>query len=125
MAATQSASRRDVVTRVRHQHDTIRRLFDDVLEAPPAELARSFQPLVRLLAVHGTAEEMVIYPALLGAGSEARAAVQARRREEDQAKQHLADLEGLDPRTEEFVARLAAFRDEAETHATAEETDRR
>jgi hemerythrin superfamily protein len=123
MAVTQSSTRRDVVTRVRHQHDTIRRLFDDVAKAPAADRARSFQPLVRLLAVHETAEEMVVYPALFGAGSAARAAVRARRAEEDRAKKHLADLEGLDPRSQDFMVRLATFREEVEAHAAAEEAD--
>lgn len=58
MAATNSPIRRHVVTRVRRQHDTIRRLFDDIEAASPARRAEAFQPLVRLLAVHETAEEM-------------------------------------------------------------------
>ena len=70
MAKTNSSTRRDVVTRVRRQHDTIRRLFDDVEKATPAGRAVAFQPLVRLLAVHETAEEMVVYPALALAGRE-------------------------------------------------------
>ena len=97
MAATNLSTRRDVVTRVRRQHETIRGLFDDVEAASPARRAEAFQPLVRLLAVHETAEEMVVYPALLLAGSDARAVVQARKVEEDQAKKHLAELEGLTP----------------------------
>ena len=109
MAATKSSTRRDVVTRVRRQHDTIRRLFDDVEAASPARRSETFQPLVRLLAVHETAEEMVVYPALLLAGSEARAVVRARQIEEDQAKKQLAELEGLDAGSREFLAQLRAF----------------
>jgi hemerythrin superfamily protein len=123
MAATNSSTRRDVVTRVRRQHDTIRRLFDDVEKASPAGRAEAFQPLVRLLAVHETAEEMVLYPALLLAGSEARAVVRARRAEEDQAKKELAKLEGVDAGSREFVAQLRAFRADVEAHAAAEEAD--
>jgi Hemerythrin HHE cation binding domain len=123
MAATNSSTRRDVFTRVRRQHDTIRRLFDDVEAASPARRADAFQPLVRLLAVHETAEEMVVYPALLLAGSEARAVVRARRIEEDQAKKRLAVLEGLDAGSREFLAQLRAFRVEVEAHAGAEEAE--
>ena len=123
MAATNSSTRRDVVTRVRRQHDTIRRLFDDVEAASPARRAEAFQPLVRLLAVHETAEEMVVYPALLLAGSEARAVVRARRIEEDQAKKQLAELEGLDAGSRGFLAQLRAFRVEVEAHAEAEEAE--
>ena len=123
MAATNSSTRRDVVTRVRRQHDTIRRLFDDVEAALPAQRAEAFQPLVRLLAVHETAEEMVVYPALLLAGSEARAVVRARRIEEDEAKKQLAELEGLDAGSRQFLAQLRAFRMEVEAHADAEEAE--
>ena len=123
MAATKSSARRDVVTRVRRQHDTIRRLFDDVEQAPPARRPEAFQPLVRLLAVHETAEEMVVYPALLLAGPEGRAVVRARKTEEDQAKKHLAELEGLDAGSREFLTQLRAFRVEVEDHAEAEELE--
>ena len=123
MAATNSSTRRDVVTRVRRQHDTIRRLFDDVEKASPARRSEAFQPLVRLLAVHETAEEMVVYPALLLAGSDARAVVRARKVEEDQAKKHLAELEGLDAGSREFVTQLRAFRVDVEAHAEAEEAE--
>ena len=121
MAATNSSTRRDVVTRVRRQHDTIRRLFDGVEKVAPARRAEAFQPLVRLLAVHETAEEMVVYPALLLAGADARAVVRARKAEEDQAKKHLAELEGLNPGSREFLAQLRAFRADVEAHAEAEE----
>ncbi len=123
MAKTNSSTRRDVVTRVRRQHDTIRRLFDDVEKASPARRAEKFQPLVRLLAVHETAEEIVVYPALVLAGPEARAIIRARKAEEDQAKKDLADLEGIDAGSREFLTRLRAFRAEVEAHAEAEEAD--
>jgi hemerythrin superfamily protein len=123
MAKTNSSTRRDVVTRVRRQHDTIRRLFDDVEKATPAGRAVAFQPLVRLLAVHETAEEMVVYPAVALAGRDARAVVRARRSEEDQAKKALADLEGTDPSSREFLTKLRAFRADVEAHAEAEEAE--
>jgi hemerythrin superfamily protein len=123
MATTDSPTRRDVVTRVRRQHDTILRLFDDVEKAPPARRAEAFQPLVRLLAVHETAEEMVVYPALLLAGNDARAVIRARKAEEDQAKKDLAALEGLDAGSRQFVVRLREFREVVEAHAAAEEAE--
>ena len=119
----QGSTRRDVVTKVRKQHDTIRRLFDDIELAPPARRAQSFQPLVRMLAVHETAEEMVVYPALLLAGSQARAVIRARKGEDDQAKKTLAMLEGMDASTDEFLVVLAEFRATVEDHADAEERE--
>jgi hypothetical protein len=57
-------------TFIGRQHDQIRELFDAVASAAPEERAEAFTPLVRLLAVHETAEEMVIYP--MAARGEAR-----------------------------------------------------
>ena len=76
-----------------------------------------------MLAVHETAEEMVIYPALLLAGSQARAVSRARKGEEDQAKKTLAMLEGTDASTDEFLVALAEFRATVEDHADAEERE--
>jgi hemerythrin superfamily protein len=123
MARSNSSERRDVVTRIHRQHENIRRLFDDVEKAPAGRRAEAFRPLVRLLAVHETAEEMVVYPSLLFAGGEARAIVRARRAEEDEAKKALADLEGVDAGSREFLAQLRAFRKSVETHADAEERE--
>jgi hemerythrin superfamily protein len=123
MAKTGTPARRDIVTRVRRQHDTIRRLFDEVESSTGTERHAAFQRLVRLLAVHETAEEMVIYPSLAFVGPEARAVVRARKSEEDQAKKELAGLEGLDPTTREFTNRFGAFRVAVETHADSEERE--
>ena len=117
------STRADVVRRVREQHDDIRRLFDDVATVAPSRRAAEFEPLVRLLAVHETAEEMVVYPAVVGAGPEALAAVRARRAEERGAKIALADLEGMDPSTRSFADAFEVFRAEVEAHAAAEEQE--
>ena len=121
--ADKSTVRRDVVTLVRRQHDDIRRLFDAVETAAPNRRREAFRPLVRLLAVHETAEELVIYPSLLLAGSEARGAANARKAEEDAAKKALAGLEGADPRSPAFVNEFRRFRADIEAHAQAEELE--
>ena len=77
---------------------------------------------MRLLAVHETAEEMVVYPSLVLAGPDARAIVRARKAEEDQAKKDLADLEGMDAGSRDFLTRLRASAD-VEAHAEAEEAE--
>ena len=116
-------TRRDVITLVRRQHDDIRRLFDGVEAARPNRRPEAFQPLVRLLAVHETAEELVIYPSLLLVGSQARRAAAARKAEEDAAKKALARLEGSDARSAAFLDELGAFRADVEAHAGAEEAE--
>jgi hemerythrin superfamily protein len=109
-------------TFIRRQHDQIRELFDAVEAAAPDERGEAFQPLVRLLAVHETAEEMVVYPAA-SMGEAGREIVAERKIEEDRAKKALADLEQLDPASARFAERFAALRDEVLEHAEAEELD--
>ena len=119
---TTSASTMTVTERVRAQHRTIRRLFDQV-EAATAERSRSWKELVRLLSVHETAEEIVLYPAVAATGRDGVRAVRARQAEERRAKIRLADLEGLQLGSRQFETGLAEFRAQVEAHADAEELE--
>jgi hemerythrin superfamily protein len=109
-------------TFIHRQHDQIRELFDAVQQAAPEERAEAFEPLVRLLAVHETAEEMVVYPMAMG-GEAGREIVAQRKAEEDQAKKALVDLEKMDPATPEFLTALTAFQQTVLDHAAAEEDE--
>jgi hemerythrin superfamily protein len=111
---------KDVVSRIRAQHDKVRRLFEEAAE-PGDEAADAFRALVRLLAVHETAEEIVVYPTLNSLGREARAAAHARKVEERRCKIELAELEGTARNSAEFANRLESLRVAVETHAAAEE----
>ena len=113
---------RDVVDIIRDQHSTIRRLFAEVTSAAPDRRGDAFQPLVRLLAVHETAEEEVVYPAIMKLGDDGATVAEERRAEEDQAKKVLAELEDLDASTVDFMVAFAAFEDDVEEHAQSEES---
>lgn len=114
---------RPITEMIREQHDVIRQLFADVEAASPDERADTFEPLVRLLAVHETAEEEIVYPSINQLGDEAKAVSEARKAEEDAAKKALAELEGMDATSEEFVVALVAFRADVEAHAASEEAE--
>src|SRR3954447_11817230 len=86
----------DAVRFLTEQHQQVRELFEAVASSNGDACREAFEPLVRLLAVHETAEEMVVYPAVRGIGSDASTIVDARLEEEDSAKKMLADLEKLD-----------------------------
>ena len=112
----------DAVAFLLEQHRTIRRLMASVKDAAPAARAESFEPLVRLLAVHETVEEMVIYPALRrSAGEEGERIGEERKAEEDAAKKLLAHLEQLDPASDECLTVFTSFSADVEAHAQAEE----
>lgn len=114
----------DVVAFLKDQHNLIKDMFDDVLYASePKARAKAFTDLRQLLAVHETAEEMVVHPRVrreVRAGDEI---VDARLREEHAAKEQLVALENLDIESEEFIAELTVFREAVLEHAEREETE--
>jgi hemerythrin superfamily protein len=118
-----SAPRQTAVEFLEAQHDAIRRMFDDVATRTGEARRDAFQPLVRLLAVHETAEEIVVYPALRRAGDEGASVAAARMEEEDRAKKMLADLEKIDPDSAEFDAPFREVRTVVEAHAASEELE--
>jgi hemerythrin superfamily protein len=82
---------------------------------------QAFQELVRLLAVHESAEELLVHPAARQhAGN---GVVQARLQEEDEAKHVLSELYGMDPASAEFDARFSSFEQAVVAHATHEEKE--
>lgn len=117
------ASRENAVEFLRQQHDLVRELFAAVARETGDARREAFEPLVRLLAVHETAEEMVIYPAIRNEGDEGKRIADARTQEEDQAKKALSDLEKLDPSSPEFDEPFTAFRATVESHAESEERE--
>ncbi|MEE1942076.1 hemerythrin domain-containing protein [Streptomyces sp. TRM 70361] len=103
------------------QHGEIRNLFDEV-EATEGDTRRdAFHRLVRLLAVHETAEEEVVHPYARRSIDGGEAVVEDRLAEERKAKETLKDMEDMDPDSPEFMPRLAALRHDVESHARAEE----
>jgi hemerythrin superfamily protein len=121
MAIESQTRTSDVVGMLRDQHQTIRRLIAEIRHADAAHRAAAFEPLVRLLAVHETSEEEVVYPALDREGGEVREMVEDRKAEEDAAKKALAHLESLDATSVDFLAAFSSFADDVDDHASAEE----
>jgi hemerythrin superfamily protein len=114
----------DVVKFLTEQHNLIKDLFEEVLSASSDEAReKAFVDLRQLLAVHETAEEMVVHPRArdeLDGGNEI---VDARLEEEHAAKQQLQKLESLDIGSKEFIDELKAFQQAVLDHAEHEETE--
>jgi hypothetical protein len=109
----------DAVTFLENQHAEIRRLFDE-LQRPGGDRGEVFGCLVRLLAVHETAEEMIVHPQLRNepAGD---AVVEQLLDEENRAKRMLADLEDMGVDDPRFEAEAATLRAAVLAHAEHEE----
>lgn len=124
MAETFVQSTDDVVKFLTDQHNLIKDMFDDVLSASGAVAReKSFTSLRQLLAVHETAEEMVVHPRARRELSDGDAVVDARLQEEHEAKEQLSKLEKMDIGSQEFLDELTTFRDAVIEHAEHEEQD--
>jgi hemerythrin superfamily protein len=108
---------------IAEQHVELRRLMDSVAAGTADQASQSFDQLVRLMAVHETAEEMVVYPAIRKMGEQGRRIADARSVEEDVAKRVLAKLEGMDCKSSEFQLAFLEFRADVEGHAASEEAE--
>ena len=124
MAETFVQSTDDVVKFLRDQHNLIKDMFDEVLSASSDEARqKAFTELRALLAVHETAEEMVVHPRARNELSDGDSVVDARLKEEHEAKQQLSKLESMDIGSKEFITELTTFRDAVVEHAENEENE--
>jgi hemerythrin superfamily protein len=117
------ASPDDVIAFLKAQHNLIEDMFDQVLHASdPHAREKPFVQLRQLLAVHETAEEMVVHPRARREVESFDSIVDARLEEEHDAKQLLARIEKMDIASEEFIEELGTLRDAVLDHAQHEET---
>ncbi|MDQ0701122.1 hemerythrin domain-containing protein [Streptomyces sp. W4I9-2] len=111
----------DVVAMLMRQHGDIRNLFDEVEDSSGDARRDAFRRLVRLLAVHETAEEEVVHPFARRSFPGGEQVVRERLQEEKAAKETLADLDSLDTDDPTFMPQLMKLRRDVQHHARAEE----
>ena len=112
----------DVIRVILEQHAHVRELCTAVRTAASAELkGQSFDQLRALLAMHETAEEMVLRPVSRKTAGEQVA--DARNQEESEANEVLAELEKMEVDDPEFDEQFAAFEKSVDRHADAEERE--
>ncbi|MET7902277.1 hemerythrin domain-containing protein [Streptomyces sp. NPDC005355] len=111
----------DVVAILLEQHARVRDLFSDVKSAEGEHKQQAFDELRALLAVHETAEEMILRPVAKETAGEQEA--NARNKEEKEANKVLAELEKMDVSTAEFDKKLAEFERSVIDHAEREERE--
>ncbi|WP_405637689.1 hemerythrin domain-containing protein [Streptomyces sp. NBC_01178] len=111
----------DVVAMLMRQHGDIRNLFDEVEHSSGDARRDAFRRLVRLLAVHETAEEEVVHPFARRGFPGGEQVVEDRLQEEKAAKEALADLDALDTDDPTFMPQLMKLRRDVQHHARAEE----
>ena len=112
----------DVVDLLIAQHQRIRGLFDAVENGSAETRQARFEELRRFLAVHETAEEMVVHPRAREAG-DGDSVVDARLKEENAAKKVLSDLDGMKVDDPSFAMGFARLRTAVLAHAENEERE--
>jgi hemerythrin superfamily protein len=118
------ANSQDVVDYLTAQHETIKALFVETLDArDAASRQESFTRLRTLLAVHETAEEMMVHPRVRRKVDGGDAIVSARLAEEHDSKVALEQIEKLDIDSAEFSKALIHLQAAVLAHAEKEETE--
>jgi hemerythrin superfamily protein len=114
----------EVVAFLKAQHNLIEDMFDEVLLASdPQAREKPFLELRQLLAVHETAEEMVVHPRVRREADAGDAIVDARLAEEHEAKELLSQIEKLHTTSQQFIDELTKLRDAVLDHAEHEENE--
>lgn len=124
MAQTRIQTAGDVVSYLTEQHEAIKRLFTETLDASNADDQRdAFTRLRTLLAVHETAEEMMVHPRVRRKIEGGADIADARLTEEHDAKVMLGELEQLPHNTAAFTKKLIHLQAAVLEHAEREETE--
>ena len=118
----QSQANADLGTAIRQDHELVQELFSKCESGGEAG-REAFDTLVRVLAVHETAEEEVLYPTVRSQGGDANEIVRARLAEEDEAKTQLSELEKMGPDAPEFKEKFRQFKMAVLEHAQHEEQE--
>ncbi len=121
MSTETQANPNDAIDLLLRQHDRVRALLDEVEHSDGEKRRSAFDELRRFLAVHETAEEMVIHPSTRLQGPEGENIADARLEEEHEGKEVLSALEDLDVDDSEFAKKFAEFKKAVSEHAENEE----
>ena len=113
-----------VVDFLKAQHDLIEDMFDEVLLATdPQAREKPFIELRQLLAVHETAEEMLVHPRVRRDFATGDNVVDELLAEEHEAKEQLSKIESLDITSQQFIDELNKLREAVLNHAEHEESN--
>ncbi len=111
----------DVIRFLLNQHAQVHDLFDEVQSSRGEQRQQAFEELRAKLAMHETAEEMVLRPVTEKIAADGVA--DARNAEEQEANEVLKKLEGLDLDSPDFDRQFAEFKQSVDDHAESEENE--
>jgi hemerythrin superfamily protein len=110
----------DVISEILQDHSEIKQLFTEVERSDGGAKRDAFQQLLGKLAVHETAEEEVVHPAVRRTSTEV---VEQRLSEESKGKDLLHQLEEMGVEDARFQDTFATLEQEVLRHAEREEQE--
>lgn len=113
----------DIIDLIHEDHQQVRELFSRIETTPPGERADLFQTIVYELARHEAAEETIVHPTLRDQVPGGESIASEVLEEESEAEQLLADMDEMDPESDEFLAAFRRLRDDVLEHAEHEERE--
>ena len=113
----------DIVDALIDDHNEFRALFARLDSTPAGGREDLFREIVSELARHEAAEEAVVHPAARDAAGNGGTVVDAVLEEESRAEKLMADMEKMDPESDEFLAAFESLRRDVLAHAEHEERD--
>lgn len=111
----------NIVESLMDDHTAARTLMARIATTAPDEREELFRELVAVLARHEAAEETILWPVVRAELTGGSGMADRRIAEEQEAEELLAEMEHMDPTTDEFLARFAQLRQDVERHASREE----
>ncbi|HEY9291060.1 MAG TPA: hemerythrin domain-containing protein [Microlunatus sp.] len=111
----------DVIRILLTQHARIRELFDEVEGSSGVQRREAFEELRALLALHETAEEIVLRPVTEKIAPPGVA--ESRNADEQEANQVLTKLEDADPDSDAFSREVSELKSAVDAHAESEESE--
>jgi len=111
----------DAIEMLEEQHRDVEDLFDELESAEAADKQDLFDELADQLAVHAAIEEMHFYPAVRAARTEE--ILLESLEEHLTIKRMLRELLQLDPRNEDFPAKVKVLKEQVEHHVKEEEDE--
>lgn len=112
----------DIIDRLTDDHTAIRALFGELESTPADQRGDLFRHIVSELARHEAAEEAVVHAATRGLPG-GQHVVSAVLEEENRAEHLMAEMEGMEPRSDEFLVAFRRLRDDVLAHAEHEEAE--
>jgi hemerythrin superfamily protein len=115
----------DAITLLKRDHAEVKKLFDSFEDAEDEEQESTAQQICKLLTIHTTIEEELLYPAAKEAfaDEEDKDLVNEAEIEHASAKELISQIEGMDSSDEKFAATVKVLNEQIDHHVKEEESE--